>query len=73
MKARVSARRKRNLGFKPINDWFLGSDGHHIDKENVLFIPSELHKSIPHSQDDLESMQAINDVAFEWFYIEEVI
>ena len=71
--ARVNARRKRDLGYKPINNWFPGSEGHHINKEDVLFIPVELHRSIAHRQDDLESMKEINDVAFEWFYIEEII
>lgn len=65
--------KRKELGYKPINNWFEGSHGHHIDKENVLFIPAELHKSIKHRQDNLISMQAMNDAAFEWFYIEEVI
>ena len=70
--ARVHAKRKEP-GFEMINNWFPGSHGHHINRENVLFIPEELHNSISHRQDDSESMQAMNDAAFEWFYIEEVI
>lgn len=70
--ARHQAKRKE-FGFEMINDWFEGCEGHHIDKENVLFIPAELHKSIRHSQGDPKSMREMNDAAFEWFYIEEVI
>ena len=57
---RCRARRKRNLGFIPLNKKFPGSVGHHIDKEFVIHMPEELHKSIPHSQGDLESMYKIN-------------
>ena len=71
--ARVKAKRKRNLDYKPINNWFPKSQGHHIDKENVLFIPEELHRSISHSQDDSASMKLINTAAFEWLCTQEVL
>ena len=45
---RAHAKRKE-MGFIPINKEFKGSQGHHIDKENVLFIPSWLHEGIKHS------------------------
>jgi hypothetical protein len=71
--ARKYAKRKRDLGFKPMNNWFPECNGHHIDKVNVLFIPEKLHKSISHRQDDLVSMQRINDAAFEWLCTTDIL
>lgn len=70
--ARAEAKRKE-LGFELINDWFSGSHGHHIDKENVLFIPAELHRSIKHAQSDSASMKLINDAAYEWLCTQEIL
>jgi hypothetical protein len=71
--ARAKARRKQDLGYEPINNWFPGCNGHHIDKVNVLFIPEKLHKSISHRQSDPASMEVINAAAFEWFCTQEII
>jgi len=65
-------RRRRGLGYVPLNEWFEGCDGHHIDKEHVIYIPHELHKSISHSQDNKESMKKINDAAFAFYTIQFV-
>lgn len=56
----------RNLGFVPLNKSFEGSEGHHIDFECVVFIPKELHISIPHNVWTGQNMEMINDKAFEW-------
>ena len=56
----------RCLGFSPLNQWSDGLVMHHIDKEHVLFIPSEIHRSIRHSQNRPETMEQINTVAFCW-------
>lgn len=67
---RLSKRRshaKRKLfGFTVLNDYFEGSEGHHIDKEHVVFIPEDLHKSIWHTQNNPESMERINTKVFCW-------
>ncbi len=34
--------------------------------DDVMYIPKELHQSIPHRLDDVESMKRINVVAFNW-------
>ena len=65
MAIRKIARHKK-MGFEMINNWFDGCDGHHINREEVLHIPAELHKSIPHRQSNPESMQLINDASYEW-------
>lgn len=66
--ARSGVKRRRSLGYRPINNKFSGSDGHHVNTTNVIFIPSELHRSIYHRQDNLESMKEINKVAFKFLY-----
>lgn len=57
------ARRKRELGYNPLNKKFEGSVGHHINKNDIIYIPEHIHKSIPHRQDDLVSMEQINQLA----------
>lgn len=63
-------RRKRELGFNPLNEKFLGSVGHHINRDDVVFIPEQLHKSIIHNQGDKESMNEINTLALEYLITE---
>ena len=42
--------RRDKYSFKPLNKWFKGSQGHHINMEEVVFIPSLIHKRFaPHS------------------------
>ncbi len=60
------AKRRRELGFISINEIFDGSHGHHLDKVNVIFIPSELHKAYRHRQNNEESMKLINILAFDY-------
>jgi len=67
---------RRQLGFIPLNkqleqDWV----GHHIDSCHVLFIPAELHRSIPHSVIRNRNMININIEVFKWFsseYLEKL-
>ena len=59
-------KRRRNLGYIPMNSWFEGSEGHHIDDEFVIYIPGETHKSNSHNQNNKKSMKVINDLAFEF-------
>ena len=61
--------RRRSLGNDVINPDLInmpGFHGHHIDREHVLYIPKELHKSVPHSQKKPETMEQINTKAFAW-------
>jgi len=60
---------RRCLGFLPLNKPFLNSHAHHIDKERVIFIPKELHKSIPHSVLKNINMDKANQIAFDFLYI----
>lgn len=60
---------RRSLDFIVLNPELMNKPdfhGHHIDREHVLYIPSELHKSIPHSQKKPETMEKINTKAYAW-------
>lgn len=59
-------RRKRNLGFVPLNEWFEKSEAHHINKNEIIYIPNELHQSIRHNLQTGKNMFEINMNAFEF-------
>ena len=61
-----SDEQRRGLGHVELNDAFEGCDGHHLDKELVLYIPSELHRSVRHNQFTGQGMEEINDLAQEF-------
>jgi hypothetical protein len=69
-KHRVSSKKhqdkRRNLESELINKWFVGSEGHHIDKENVIYVPKELHRSVFHNNFTGRNMNIINNLVFEW-------
>ena len=56
------------MGFIELNDYFEGAHAHHIDKEFVLYIPRELHRSVYHNMWSGEGMEEINVLAFEFVY-----
>lgn len=64
--AKYQAKRKRELGYTPLNNRFDGCEGHHVDNERVIFIPSKMHRSNPHRQSDPDSMIKINRLAFDY-------
>jgi len=63
---RKHSAKHRTLNFIPINEHFRTSEAHHIDKNFVIFIPKELHRSIPHNIWNGNNMKIINDLVFEW-------
>jgi hypothetical protein len=58
--------KRRKLGFIPLNKPFPGCEGHHIDKEHVVHIPKELHRSIPHNVWSGRNMNQINVLVYLW-------
>ena len=64
---RIKSRYQRDLGFIPLNSPFDGSEGHHIDKDYVVYIPKELHDSIPHCVATGKNMKEINKLALDYF------
>lgn len=37
-------KRRRSLNNIPLNEWFDGSEGHHVTNDYVLYIPKEIHR-----------------------------
>ena len=65
-KRRKAHAKRRVLAFVPLNLPFAGSEAHHIDKEHVVFIPKELHKSVSHDIWVGRNMEQINALAMRW-------
>lgn len=67
--------KRRSLGFSPINEKFENSEFHHLhvdfegnpDNAIGLFIPAELHKSVPHNPKTWKGMDEINSMAITWY------
>ena len=57
---------RKGLGFIPLNEYFEGAVKHHVDREHILYIPLEIHKSIPHSVRKNKNMNKINKRAFDY-------
>jgi hypothetical protein len=64
--------KRRLLGFIPLNKPFFGSEGHHVDTEQVIYMPQALHRSIPHRQSDPNSMAKIKAVAYNFLFKQEI-
>jgi len=68
LERRKNSKRQRKLGFVPLNEWFEGSEAHHICPTFVIYIPKELHRSIKHSVLKWQNMNRINKLAWEVVY-----
>jgi len=60
------ARRNRELGFIPLNEFFLNSNAHHVDANFVIYIPMGMHKRVWHRQNDSKSMRIINQISWDF-------
>jgi len=67
-RARTS-KRERNLDWNPLNEYMEGFEGHHLNKEDVLYIPRELHHSIKHNVFTGKNMDKINFIAIQWYLL----
>ena len=64
-------KRKRNLGYIPINKHFKDSVFHHLDKDIGIYIPKWLHRSIWHNLFTGQGMDKINTEAIHWWIIHQ--
>ena len=69
---RRQAAKRRTLGFVPLNSPFDGCEGHHVDNEQVIYMPHGLHRSVFHRQSDGKGMAKINAVAHNFLFKQEV-
>jgi hypothetical protein len=61
--------KRRVLGHIELNQFFNGSQAHHIDKEHIIYIPTELHNSIRHNVWNGKHMNEINAKVLDWLNI----
>lgn len=66
------AKRYRELGYVFLNQPFPGCEGHHVDNEQIINMPKVLHRSIYHRQDTGQGMAAINAVAYNFLFKQEI-
>ena len=59
-------KRRRNLGFKPLNGYSEGSESHHINNTDVIYIPKEIHQNIRHCLKTGKNMVKINNLAMNY-------
>jgi len=69
---RRSKAKRRLLGFVPLNECFVGCEGHHIDNERVINMPHALHRSVYHNQHTGQGMAKINAIAYNFLFKQEV-
>ena len=60
------ASKHRQLGFNPWNKSFKECESHHLTKEDVLYLPKELHRSIYHNIWTGQNMDIINTLAIQF-------
>jgi len=51
---RKDSSKQRGLGYNPLNEWFEGSETHHINNNDVVFIPKEVHRKFRSNGHNLE-------------------
>lgn len=58
--------KRRLLGFHPLNSPFPGCEGHHINPQDVIYIPRALHQSVRHNLWTGKNMGRINALAGQY-------
>ena len=58
--------KRRGLEYIRLNDPFPNSEGHHIDKKHIVYIPKEDHQRIRHNLHTGQGIDKINAIAFEY-------
>lgn len=58
--------RKRNYGFEPLNNPLedIECDAHHINKDEVIYLPAIIHHRISHNLKTGKNMDLINSIAY---------
>jgi len=58
--------KRRVLGFHPLNSPFPGCEGHHINPQDVIYIPKKLHLSVRHNIWTGKNMDTMNALAGQY-------
>ena len=64
--------KRRTFGFVPLNEPFAGSEAHHVDPEQAIYVPKELHRSIYHNQHTGQGMAQMNAIVYNFLFKQEV-
>jgi hypothetical protein len=64
--ARRNQAKRRVLGFVSLNSPFVGCEGHHINVNDVIYLPRKLHRSIYHNQWTGQGMAEMNVLAGQY-------
>lgn len=58
--------KRRDLGFVPLNEFFDGSEAHHLNQipGEVIYIPKEIHRSLYHNVWTGQGMAQVNALAY---------
>lgn len=73
LQIKYQSKRARGLGFEPLNNYFEGSEAHHLDDTYVVYIPKEIHQSIYHCLETGQNMVEINSYAMNYILLERSI
>lgn len=65
--AKIEKARRREMGFKPLNEPFEGSHAHHVNNDQVIYIPGEMHKNY-HNLRTGQGMAEMNALAFQYLF-----
>lgn len=58
--------KRRELGFVPLNDPFIGCVAHHISQDFVIYMPREVHICLYHNIWTWKNMEQMNKLAIEF-------
>lgn len=60
--------KRRGMGFAPLNECFDGAHAHHVNNDQVIYVPADLHNSIRHNLQTGQGMQRMNALAFQYLF-----
>lgn len=63
---RKHSAKHRGLGWLSLNPWFVGSEGHHVTKTIVIYVPKALNQGFGHDIWTGRGMEKINALAVQW-------
>jgi len=57
-------KRNRELGFNPINEYYINLEGHHVNKTDIIYIPKEWNHIVYHNVHTGKNMFIVNSYAY---------
>jgi hypothetical protein len=60
--------KRRDMKHELLNAWFEGCEMHHINAQQVVCIPKELHRLYTHNHKKPETMENVNRIAMQYLF-----